>query len=300
MAHEKAANIKRRAMVWAVIVGVGTAMGTLAAQDSAPSVEKALAAPTFVGAAAFPSRPKSEPAVLARGKELYQTNCAYCHGDDARGGDKVPGPNLLRSEYLMKDKNGEVLNGFLQIENSAEHTFHFTQEQISDISAFVHDFRVSSRDPGRRRPPTVLVGDTKAGQAYFQAKCASCHSSEGDLKGVATKFPDPQTLQQNWLMPIVYGFRGPNAAAAPDNPKIPPVTVSVTLAGGQKWEGRLGRIDDFIVTLTENDGTPRTIRREGDVPKVEVHDPMKPHKDLLPIYTDTDIHNVTAYLVTLK
>ena len=74
----------------------------------------------------------------------------------------------------------------------------------------------------------------------------------------------------------------------------------MTLADGQKAEGRLGRIDDFIVTLTDADGTSRTFRRDGDMPKVEVHDPMKPHKDLLPGYTDTDIHNVTAYLVTLK
>ena len=42
------------------------------------------------------------------------------------------------------------------------------------------------------------------------------------------------------------------------------------------------------------------IYRDGDVPKVEVHDPMKLYKDLLPVYTDTDIHNVTAYLATLK
>jgi len=72
------------------------------------------------------------------------------------------------------------------------------------------------------------------------------------------------------------------------------------MADGRKVDGRLGRIDDFVVTLTEADGTARSIRRDGDVPKVEVHDPMKPHKDLLPVYTDTDIHNVTAYLATLK
>mgnify|MGYP003343020787 FL=1 len=44
----------------------------------------------------------------------------------------------------------------------------------------------------------------------------------------------------------------------------------------------------------------RTIHRDGEVPKVEVHDPMKPHKDLLPVYTDRDIHNVTAYLASIK
>jgi cytochrome c oxidase cbb3-type subunit 3 len=76
--------------------------------------------------------------------------------------------------------------------------------------------------------------------------------------------------------------------------------VTVTMADGSKVEGRLGRIDDFVVTLIEADGTARSIRRDGDVPRVEIHDPMKSHKELLTVYTDTDIHNVTAYLATFK
>jgi cytochrome c oxidase cbb3-type subunit III len=290
-------DYKRRAGWILTVTLCGAAARTLPAQNAAG--QDAQPAPAFGGAAAFPSRPKSDAAVLARGKDVYQTNCAYCHGDDARGGENG-GTNLLRSEYLMKDKVGEVLGGFLQTGNANEHTFRFTSQQISDLSAFIHDFRVSSRDPGRMRPPTIVVGDPQAGETYFQSKCGSCHSATGDLKGVASRFPDPSTLQQTWLVPVVYGFRGPNAPAVAENPRIRPVTVTVTPTTGQKVEGRLGRIDDFIVTLTEEDGTPHTFRREGDVPKVEVHDPMKPHKDLLPTYTDTDIHNVTAYLVTLK
>ena len=257
--------------------------------------------------AAFPSRPKADAAVLARGKELYKTNCAYCHGEDARGGENG-GNNLLRTDTLIKDKNGELLREFLLNANGADHVaaregvlkFNFTPEQASDVAAFIHDFRLSSRDPGRMRPATVVVGDAKAGERYFQAKCASCHSATGDLKGLATTYTDPRTLQQFWLVPAVYGFRGFGAVTEVANSKVPPVTVTVTLPNGQKVEGRLGRIDDFIVTLVQADGTPRTIRRDGDVPKVEVHDPMKAHKDLLPTYKDSDIHNVTAYLVTLK
>ena len=81
---------------------------------------------------------------------------------------------------------------------------------------------------------------------------------------------------------------------------VPPTTVTVTPASGPKVEGRLVRIDDFIVTLAIADGTQRTFRRDGDTPKVEIHDPLQPHRDLLPIYTDKDIHNLTAYLVTVK
>jgi cytochrome c oxidase cbb3-type subunit 3 len=78
------------------------------------------------------------------------------------------------------------------------------------------------------------------------------------------------------------------------------VTVTVTTPDGKSVQGKLGRIDDFIVTLTESDGTARSFRRDGETPKVEVHDPMRPHKDLLRSYTDKDIHDVTAFLVTVK
>ena len=255
--------------------------------------------------ATFPSRPKADAATLARGKELYKVNCAYCHGEDARGGENG-GTNLLREDVVMKDQKGELLRAFLANPGEGRHLsaregqqkFNFTEAQAADIAAFIHDFRLSSRDPGRMRPPTILVGDAKAGAQYFQAKCAACHSVTGDLQGIGTRIKDPRSLQQTWLMPVIYG---PRFGERPEAPRrIPPPTVTVTLANGQKLEGRLGRIDDFIVTMTLADGTPRTIHRDGEVPKVEVHDPMKPHKDLLPVYTDRDIHNVTAYLASIK
>jgi cytochrome c oxidase cbb3-type subunit III len=255
--------------------------------------------------ATFPSRPKADAATLNRGKEAYKTNCAYCHGEDVRGGDNG-GINLLRADIVMKDKSGELLRAFLANPGANGHVsaregaqkFNFSEVQASDLAAFIHDFRLSSRDPGRMRPPTILVSDAKAGERYFQAKCASCHSVTGDLKGIASRITDPRSLQQTWLMPIVYGTRFGERPEAPR--RVPPPTVTITMANGQKLEGRLNRIDDFIVTLTQADGTQRTVDRDGDVPKVEVHDPMKPHKDLLPVYTDADIHNVTAYLATIK
>ncbi|MDQ6735186.1 MAG: cytochrome C, partial [Nitrospirota bacterium] len=132
--------------------------------------------------------------------------------------------------------------------------------------------------------------------SYFNAKCASCHSVSGDLKGIGAKIPDPKTLQNTFLMP----GGGRPGRGGPSPVKVPPATVTVSLPSGEKVDGRLGRIDDFIVSLTEADGTQRTFRRDGDIPKVEIHDPLQPHKDLLPTYTDKDIHNLTSYLVTVK
>jgi cytochrome c oxidase cbb3-type subunit 3 len=76
--------------------------------------------------------------------------------------------------------------------------------------------------------------------------------------------------------------------------------VTVAMPSGEKLEGRLVLIDDFLVSLRLADDTVRTVSRNGDVPKVDVHDPMKAHHDLLSVYTDKDMHDLTAYLVTLK
>jgi cytochrome c oxidase cbb3-type subunit III len=74
----------------------------------------------------------------------------------------------------------------------------------------------------------------------------------------------------------------------------------VSLANGQKLEGTLIRKDDFIVTLTLADGTRKSITRNGEVPKVEVHDPDEAHKKLVPNLEDKDMHDVTAFLATVK
>jgi cytochrome c oxidase cbb3-type subunit 3 len=106
--------------------------------------------------------------------------------------------------------------------------------------------------------------------------------------------PDPRALQNFW----VSGGGGRGRGAAASNAK--PVTVTVTLASGATLEGVLVKFDDFLVTLRQEDGTVRSVRRDGDVPKVEIRDPLEPHRQLLTVYTDKDMHDVTAYLVTLR
>jgi cytochrome c oxidase cbb3-type subunit III len=244
---------------------------------------------------AFPQHPPADPAMVERGKALYGVNCQFCHGSDARGGEG--GPNLLRAGIVLNDQSGELIGPVVQngrVEQGMP-KFPMSNAQVADIAAFLHSFRVAGYDASRMKPPTILVGDAAAGEAYFKSKCASCHSVTGDLKGIGARYADdPRTLQQTFVMPGG-GGRGRGAAGS-----VPPTTVTVTLASGQKVEGRLVRVDDFIVTLADADGTQQSFRREGDRPKVEIHDPLQPHKALLGIYSDKDIHNLTAYLVSVK
>lgn len=243
----------------------------------------------------FPTRPPAEPAKVDRGKALYGVQCNFCHGSDARGGEG--GPNLLRSEVVLRDKDGELIAPVLREGREGMPKFNLNESQVSDIAAFIHSFPVGGYDVSRMTPLTIVVGDAKAGQAYFARTCGKCHSAEGDLKGIASRIEDPKNLQQTWLIPGSGRAGGPGAAPVT---RVSPTTVTVTLAGGTQVKGRLNRIDDFFVTLTDGEGQERTFTRNGDTPKVEVREPLQPHKQLLRTYTDKDVHDVTAYLVTLK
>lgn len=241
--------------------------------------------------AAFPDRPPADPAVVERGKAIYGVHCTFCHGADARGGSG--GPNLIRASLVLNDKNGELIGPVIREGREGMPKFNLSEAQISDIATFIHSFKVGGYDVSRMTPTTIVTGDAKAGEVYFQKTCTSCHSISGNLKGIASRISDPKRLQQTWLMPGSGSARGPGGGNAT------PVTVTVT-AGSSKVNGRLVRIDDFFVSLIEDDGTPRTFTREGDTPKVELHDPLEGHRKLLGSYKDKDIHDLTAYLVTIK
>jgi mono/diheme cytochrome c family protein len=246
------------------------------------------AAPVRQRPPAFPERPPADPVSVDRGKAVYGVHCTFCHGADARGGSG--GPNLIRAQLVLNDKNGELIGPVIREGREGMPKFDLTPTQISDIANFIHSFKVGGYDVSRMTPPTIVTGDPKAGEAYFAKTCNGCHSVTGNLKGISTKVNDPKRLQQTWLMPG--GGRGGPATGTP-------VTVTVT-TGSSKVTGRLLRIDDFLVSLVEEDGTPRSFTREGETPKVELIDPLAGHRKLLASYTDKDIHDLTAYLVTIK
>jgi mono/diheme cytochrome c family protein len=264
----------------------------LAAQQPAAPTEGGRGRIGGAGIGAYPVRPPGDPAALERGTAVFKTNCAFCHGQDARGGDG--GPSLLRSGLVLADQNGELIGPAVEQGRGTMPKFAFKPDQIADVAVFLHSFRVAGYDVSRQKPSTIVVGDAKAGEAYFNEACGACHSASGDLRGLATRIPDERVLQQSWLMPGSMTGRG-----APPPAKPRPPTVTVTEPGRPPVAGTLGRIDDFVVSLTTSDGAFRSFRITPRT-KVEVTDALSPHKDLLRKYADADIHNVTAYLVTLK
>jgi cytochrome c oxidase cbb3-type subunit 3 len=214
------------------------------------------------------------------------------------------GPNLLRSQVALSDQNGELILPIIQgsRQDAGMPAIPISPEDGAAVAAYIRSVVETIGTQGKppsigKEAPSILVGDAGAGERYFAAKCSSCHSSTGDLQGIATRITDPKTLQTTW---VAGGGRVRRRMPPPGAASPRTATVVVTLPSGESVEGRLVQIDDFLVTVGLADGTVRTLRRDENVPKVEVHDPMKTHRDLLAVYTDKDIHDVTAYLVTLK
>jgi cytochrome c oxidase cbb3-type subunit 3 len=260
--------------------------------------------------ATFPAqqRPAGDPTLIARGNTLYGVNCRLCHGADLRGGDQG-GPNLLRSSVVFNDQAGELIGPV--VENGRSNPgmppmpkFTLAPDDVKAIAEYIHSIVATSQGQGappRGAPVTldIVVGNAAAGQAYFARTCSSCHSVTGDLQGIGSRNLSPMQLQNAWLGGQTGGGgRGGGGGAATGAAN--PIMVTVSPTTGPKVEGRVVRIDDFIVVVMLADGTQRSFRRDGDVPRVEVRDPREAHRKLLPTYTDKDIHDVTAYLVTLK
>jgi len=264
------------------------------------------------GMATFPAqqRPPGDPEVIARGKPIFITNCSSCHGADLRGG-VTGGPNLLRSGVVLMDQHGELILPIVRgarAERGMPPLPQLTDDDVKAVAEYIHSIVATSRNQGAppesdTPPPNALVGDAKAGEVFFAAKCSSCHSPTGDLAGIATKVDEAKALQTYWVVGGGgggRGGRGGRGGQAAETSDRRTVTATVTLANGEKVTGQLARLDNFFVTLLLDDGRLRTIRREGALPKVEVKDPLEFHKNLPAMLTDKDMHDVTAYLATLK
>lgn len=226
-----------------------------------------------------------DPKAVDRGKKLFESACGFCHGNDATGSR---GPDLIRSPIVNRDKEGELMGPVIKNGrvDQGMPAFAYTSAQISDIAAFLHErlqAALHSASVPRDYPlEKLLTGNAAAGKTYFfgAGHCDTCHSPTKDLAGVAKKYT-PIDLEAKFLYPG--GVRR---------------SVTVTLPSGEQASGTLAHLDEFSVALRDGTGWYRSWAR--DRVKVEVHDPLEKHRELLKQYTDADVHNLFAYLETLK
>jgi cytochrome c oxidase cbb3-type subunit 3 len=239
--------------------------------------------------------PAPDSVAAGRGQKLFGSNCAFCHGVKATG---AQGPDLVRSALVLHDEKGEligpvVLNG--RPDKGMPSFPSFTQGQIYDIAEFLHSRVEAVANRGLYTVQGVVTGNAQKGQAYFNGagQCNICHSPTGDLAHIASKF-QPADLQAAFLYPAsVTAFQTDKAKASR------PTLVTVTLPSGASISGTLKRLDDFDISMYEESGSYHSWSRSAGI-KVDVKDPLAAHRALLQKYTDEDMHNLVAYLVTLK
>jgi cytochrome c oxidase cbb3-type subunit 3 len=240
--------------------------------------------------------PPQDAEAVARGRSLFVPSCGFCHGNDAAG---KGAPDLIRSAVVLHDEKGStigpvILNG--RVDKGMPAFPSFTPEQIADIAAFLHSRTQATANRFMYEIKGLMTGDAKAGEVFFNGagKCNTCHSPTGDLAGIAAKF-QPADLQRRFLDPE------PSWVDLLMGKKVKPPTpakVTVALLTGETVSGDLVHIDEFNVTFRDANGWMRSVSRQDA--KVEINDPLSAHRDLLPQYTDAEMHNMLAYLETLK
>ncbi|HUI40959.1 MAG TPA: c-type cytochrome [Terriglobia bacterium] len=227
----------------------------------------------------------AQAVAIERGARQFQQSCAFCHGPDATG---ARGPDLIRSRLVAHDVAGNLIGPVIRNGRPGQGmpALALSDAQIKAVAAFLHDRARQALDsaslPKTYALEKLLTGNAASGRAYFEGAggCTACHSPARDLKGVARKF-SPLDLEARMLYP--------GKAVS---------TVTVTLPSGEKVQGKLDHLDEFTVALRDSTGWYRAFSREEA--QVEVHDPLAAHRELLNTISQSDFHNLFAYLETLK
>jgi cytochrome c oxidase cbb3-type subunit 3 len=239
-----------------------------------------------------PAASKSYPPELVQqGSALFRKDCSFCHGRDAGGGES--GPDLTRSRLVTADVNGDKIGPVVRNgrPDKGMPPFDRSDDQIASLAAFIHTQQNNAiagagrRGNGGRKGVDVSdlqTGNVEAGKKYFEGAggCATCHSPTGDLAGLASRYQGLE-LEERMLYP------------RHAKPK-----VSVTLSSDETITGALAYLDEFTVGLIGPDGSYRSWRIR-DV-QYKVDPALNAHVEKFPKYTDSDVHNLMAYLQTLR
>jgi cytochrome c oxidase cbb3-type subunit III len=231
-----------------------------------------------------------------RGRKIFVPTCGFCHGNDAHG---KSGPDLVRSAVVLHDNKGDVLGPVVRNgrpERGMPAFSALSADQIADISMFLHSRAADVSNRFAYKIGDLSTGDAQKGAAFFNGDghCGSCHSATGDLAHVAAKY-EPVELQRRMLYPapnLIDVFMG-RATAPPA-----PTKATVQLASGERISGTLDHLDEFTVAIHDSAGWYRSFSRESVA--VEVEDPRAAHEALLPKYSDQQMHDLLAYLESLK
>jgi cytochrome c oxidase cbb3-type subunit III len=240
----------------------------------------ALATRRFLGLGKLPN-----PKAAAAGAKIFAQNCSFCHGRQARGAD---GPDLLTSEIVLDDNAGEKIGPVIQHGRPGQGMPAFvslTKEQRYDIAEFLHEQVELEANRGTYQILNIVTGNPRAGKQFFDGagRCNTCHSVTGDLAHIGSKL-SPVEIQRNLLYPRTHDQK-----------------VTVTFPNGKELAGTLIYLDDFNAVLHDAQGDYHSIAMsQGVKVDLDADDRLAFHREMLGKYTDAEMHDLTAYLVSLK
>jgi len=234
------------------------------------------------------------PEQIRAGETRFVSQCGFCHGRDALGGES--GPDLIRSTLVAEDVRGDKIGPVIRQgrPDKGMPGSNLSDADIAAIVAFIHDAKVKAESTGGGRRSVdvedLQTGNAEAGGRYFHGAggCAKCHSITGDFAKVGSRYEGLALLQR-----LLYPGSGRGAGPAPAKP-----TATLTTRTGQVIKGSVAYHDEFTISLTDASGWTRSwpIKQV----RVAIDNPLQAHVDQLGKYTDQDMHNVFAYLQTLK
>lgn len=254
-----------------------------------------------LGLASLVGAQQAPPGTAAAGQQIFVTNCSFCHGADAHGGAEG-GPDLTKSAVITGDRTGQQLAAVLKTGKPPRMPpfQQLTAEQVTRLDFYLRQQAAAAEREQAQQ--AILIGNAQAGAAYFNGAggCTQCHSVTGDLKGIAAKYT-PEMLQGRMMLPRGSGGWPSNAIPGkPNGAQDVYRQATVTLPSGETFSGDILYISDYSITVQNQAGARRSFVRNGDAPKVVIHDPLQAHLDHLATMSATDMHDLTAYLETLK
>lgn len=272
----------RWVLLGACLIAVFSSLSSASQQSTQPASQTTTAAPQAA---------LSEKA--QKGQSLFAAQCAFCHGRDATGGET--GPDLTSSDLVEEDVNGNEIGPVVRSGrmDKGMPSFNLPDGDLAAVIAFIHEqkAKMDSKEGRRRKvlPEDLQTGNAEEGKQYFNGAggCAKCHSPSGDLAGVASRLHGIKLLER-----MLY----PGERKATPSPS--PATVTVTLPSGEIVSGKLSYRDEFVIGLVDSSGWYRSWFKSSV--KFKVNNPLEAHGEQLERYTDETMHNVLAYLQTLR
>ncbi|CAN5703001.1 hypothetical protein BH10ACI4_BH10ACI4_08140 [soil metagenome] len=251
-----------------------------------PAAPRPARPPVTVGSQGpVPEHAKFTGSQIDAGGVLFLQNCAFCHGKDTGGGES--GPDLTRSKLVTGDKAGEAIGVVIRngrIEKGMP-KFNLPDSDILNLTAFIH----SQQDKAMSQTGTrkgvdesdLKTGNAEAGRKYFEGVggCTKCHTST-TLAGVATRYTGLRLEEQ-----MLY-------------PRDVKSKVTVKTRNGKTYAGILEYQDEFTIGLKDASGA--YFSWPVETVTFQVEKPVEEHVTAMIKYADDDIHNVLAYIQTLK